>query len=496
MEQEQFDILIIGGGITGAGVALDGASRGLKCALVEKRDFAAGTSSRSTKLIHGGLRYLEHFDFHLVREALAERSTLLRTASYLVEPLSFLVPIYSDNRKNYDRPLKIRAGLWLYDLLAGRKRMGRHKKISKDEVLKLAPQLGSSDLTSGFTYYDGLTNDARLVLEIIKTAHNHGAIVANYTKVLRLNVDRSGTIIGARLRDEVTATEFDIKAKIAINATGVWLDETADLADKSRHKTNRERYIRPSKGIHLVVSRERMNVSAALLIPSLHEHRFYFVVPWQGAVVIGTTDTDYAGDLDSPMAKPEEVNEILAAINVYFPGLKLRQSDIISTFAGLRPLVNSSSRRRSKDLTRAEDIYEDTNSLISIAGGKLTTYRLMAERTIDHAARRLMERFGHHPTYDSKTSKIAIGDGNRASVDQTLAGETIQAVQFEMAMTIADVLARRTRLALVEGLHSLDVAGDVAALMARELGWSEAERQHQLASFKDEFNREYRIPTD
>jgi len=487
MAREQFDLLIIGGGITGAGLALDAASRGLKVALVEKRDFASGTSSRSTKLIHGGLRYLEHFDFKLVREALRERAILLKLAPHLVESLSFLIPIYSDKRKNYDRPLKIRAGLWLYDLLAGTRNLGKHKRISREETLRFAPQLDESGLTGGFVYYDGVTNDSRLVIEIMKTANEHGAAIANYTRVGGFHTNESGTLTGAHLRDEITGGEFDIKAHISINATGVWLDNVANLATRA----DQNKRIRPSKGIHLVVGSERLKVSCALLIPSLREHRFYFVVPWQGAVVIGTTDTDYSGNIEAPRANNDEVKEILDAINAFFPSLKLLPSDIISAFAGLRPLINSHNQKASKDVSRSEEIYEDQNGLISIAGGKLTTYRSIAKRTIDLAARKLTEKFGYATIPESGTSEIMIGETNhkQPSLDE----EVIQAVRFEMALTVADVLCRRRRSALIDGKQSLDQAESVAQIMGSELGWNEEAKKQKLEAYRREFDLEYAV---
>src|SRR5262245_52042593 len=227
--EEVFDLLIIGGGITGAGLALDAAQRGLRIALVEKRDFAAGTSSRSTKLIHGGLRYLEHFDFALVREGLRERAILAKTRPRLARPFPFVIPIYENPRRNYDRPLKMRLGLWLYDLLAGRYNFARHRKLSRDETLTLAPQLDPRGLKGAFLYYDAVTNDSRLVIEVIKTARARGAEIANYTRGAGFIRDESGMIAGARLRDELTGGGIECRARIVINATGVWMEETINL---------------------------------------------------------------------------------------------------------------------------------------------------------------------------------------------------------------------------------------------------------------------------
>jgi glycerol-3-phosphate dehydrogenase len=555
LARELHDILIIGGGITGAGLALDAAARGLRVALVEKRDFAAGTSSRSTKLIHGGLRYLEHFEFALVREGLRERALLARLAPHLVEPCPFAIPIYQSARRNYDHPLKVRAGLWLYDLLAGRLRLRRHARISRAEALKLAPQLEAQGLRGAFVYYDGRTDDARLVIEVIKSAHARGADLANYTRLVGLIQDAQGRIVGARLRDELTGAEFEARARLVINATGVWTDEVRDLEARllpSPTTTSETlapsdgKRVRPSKGIHLVVAAERLRVNTAWLIPSLTAHRFYFVVPWEGRVLIGTTDTDYRGSKDAPRAEADEVNEILQAINSYFPGARLDLSDVISTFAGLRPLISDGKAAATTDVSREEEIFESRHGLVSIAGGKLTTYRRMAERVIDLAVGRLSERFGLSCPNSQRTIEIALSGGAlsrdeleraaqrlvqaeqlssdtarhlvcaygadcsriveltrederyRASLVEGLphlAAEVIYAVRHEMALALADVLARRTRLNLLAGRASLQCAPTVADLMAQELGWDQATRARQLADFTAEYEREFATPT-
>ncbi|MBO0720233.1 MAG: FAD-dependent oxidoreductase, partial [Blastocatellia bacterium] len=243
LAKETFDILIIGGGITGAGIALDAAARGLRVALVEKRDFAAGTSSRSTKLIHGGLRYLEHFDFSLVREGLNERSVLLKIAPHLVEPFPFLIPVYRNNRRNYDHPLKMRAGLALYDLLAGRHRFGKHRQLSQAEALKLAPQLDPRGLKGALLYYDALTDDSRLVIDVIKAAHQRGAVISNYTRAAGFIKNEKGQIAGAFLRDELSGAELAARSRIVINATGVWMNDVQGL--DPQQETDFSKQVRP-----------------------------------------------------------------------------------------------------------------------------------------------------------------------------------------------------------------------------------------------------------
>lgn len=539
MRSEPFDVLIIGGGITGAGLALDAAARGLKTALIEKRDFAAGTSSRSTKLIHGGLRYLEHYDFALVREGLKERAELLKLAPHLDDPLEFVIPIYADKRRNYDHPLLVRAGLVLYDLLAGKYNIGRHRRISQSEALQLAPQLDPRGLKGALVYYDGRTNDARLVIEIIKTAHERGAAIANYVKLDSFHKDANGKVCGAQVSDELTQETFDVNARVVINATGVWMNEVRSL---SGDLSDDDKQLRPSKGIHLTVSAERLNVTTAWLIPAIGEKRFYFVVPWEGRVNIGTTDTDYTGDKDAPGAVQSEVTNILQAINAFFPSAQLEPSDVISAWAGLRPLISSGNTNQSTTaVSRKEEIFTDRDGLISLAGGKLTTYRLMAERGIDLAAEQLQARFQVSAKPVSTKQIILSGGGiKRADLEvqanQTaraenlsiktarhllhnyganakrllelmhedealrqpllpdlpnLAAEVIYAVREESAMTIADVLTRRTRIAMLGA--AMDCVEMVADLMARELGWSDEEKAQQIAAFNAEYEREYLI---
>ena len=538
--EEVFDVLIIGGGITGAGLALDAALRGLRVALAEKRDFAAGASSRSTKLIHGGLRYLEHFDFALVREGLRERAILARNAPRLARPFPFVIPIYENRRRNYDRPLKMRLGLLLYDLLAGRRNFARHRRLSRSEALTLAPQLDPRGLKGAFLYYDAVTNDSRLVIEVIKTARKRGAEIANYARVAGFIKNGDGKIVGVRLRDELTGGEIECRARIVINATGVWMEDLIRLDGQAANGLNKR--LRPAKGVHLTVPADRLRVDAAWLIPSLTSHRFYFVVPWEGRVNIGTTDTDYSGDKDHPQAEPEEVNEILGAINSYFPEARLEPSDVISSWAGLRPLITDPRASATTEVSRKEEIIESEDGLISIGGGKLTTYRLMAEHGIDLAARRLSERFnviagaasakdtaldgesGYAesaitPEQLSRTENLPLETARHllrdygpdyqrlielAREDERLRArlveglpqilaEVVYAARYEMALTLADVMTRRTRLAMVAGREALNCAATVADAMARELGWSGEQAERQVAQFTAEFESEFAV---
>lgn len=539
IEGESFDVAVIGGGITGAGIALDAAVRGLKVALLEKRDFASGTSGRSTKLIHGGLRYLEQFDFALVREALLERAILARIAPHLAEPFPFLIPIYKARRRNYDLPLKMRAGLVLYDVLAGRYGFGRHRKLSREEALEMAPQLDPEGLKGAFLYFDAVTDDSRLVIEIVKAAAERGATIVNYAGVTGFLRNLAGRVEGVEVRDHIGGRELCVRAGSVINATGIWMNEVLKLDGGGRGESPVR--IRPAKGIHLTVAAEKLKVDAAWLIPSLTGHRFYFVVPWEGRVNIGTTDTDYSGNMDAPRAETGEVTEILGAINAYFPAAQLDASDVISSWAGLRPLISDPKAKDTSTVSRKEELVESSDGVISISGGKLTTYRLMAERTVDLAARRLSEsrgvsasacRTGDVPVSGGLKSRDELarlardlarednlppstashllhsyGSNYQALVelmrdDERLrrplveglphvAAEIVYAARDEMALTIADALARRTRIAMLAGRKSLDCSRTVGEFMAGELGWDPDEIERQVNAFRIEFAAEY-----
>ena len=529
MRQQTFDLAVIGGGITGAGVALDAASRGLSVALVENRDFASGTSSRSSKLIHGGLRYLEQFHFGLVRESLHERAVLTRMAPHLSKPLSFLVPIYSSGTRSPlgANKLKLSIGLWLYDLLASSQNIERHRWLSPVEALRLAPALDRDQLRGGFVYYDCLTDDARLVIEVIKSAASYGAVIANYAAVQAVN--RSSGVASLTVEDRLAADRFDLKSRVIVNATGVWTDQVSRLSEATAPKR-----LRPSKGIHLVLPREKFENQTAVLIPSLRESRFLFVIPWQDRVVVGTTDTDYDGDLDHPIAELDEVNRVLESVARAFPSAKLTSDDLISTFAGLRPLI-SADEQSTKELSRKEEIFEDGEGMLTISGGKLTTWRRMADRVVDRSVSKLQAIDGiRRPHWRrSVTEKIQLAGGrvarpldeeasraaNEWGVESSTArhlintyggnyrvvleptreasglnsalieglpqieAEVVYAVRYEMALTIEDFFARRTRIKLLSRDHGRAAAARVAQLLGRELGWQETETQRKLADY-------------
>lgn len=518
MRREVFDVAVIGGGITGAGIALDAASRGLSVALIEKRDFASGASSRSSKLIHGGLRYLAQFHFGLVRESLRERATLAAMAAHLTKPLRFLIPIYDAGERSPlgSNKAKLRVGLWLYDLLAGGRNIARHRWLAADAALKLAPALDPRGLRGAFVYFDGLTDDSRLVIEVIKAAAAHGAVVANYA-MANASAKTGDRIAGFGVVDELDGNEFVLRARVLVNATGVWSDETTRLSSPSAPKK-----VRPSKGIHIVVPSEKFGNQTAVLVPSIGERRFLFVIPWQGRTLIGTTDADYHGSLDQPRAEDDEIDRVVQSVARAFPAARLARTDVISAFAGLRPLI-AADGESTKELSRKEEIFVSKEGLITITGGKLTTWRRMAERVVDLAARALEEIDGidRPRSRSSQTEKLRLAGGSseqddpgvmkeaaddfclsvetvdhlmrtyggnyRVLLDLTresealkqvlmdgsphLAAEVVYAARHEMAATVEDFLSRRTRIALLMGDDANACAMSVAELMGRELDW-------------------------
>jgi len=507
MSREEFDVAVIGGGITGAGIALDAGARGLKVALIERRDFSSGTSSRSSKLIHGGLRYLERLQFGLVRESLQERATLQRIAPHLARTLAFVVPIYEPPRRSPlgDSKLKLAAGLTLYDLLAGRRGLGKHFWLEGKQASAFASGLDTRGLRGCFVYYDALTDDSRLVVEVIKTASAHGAVIANYAGAREL-IRVGGRIAAVVVEDSVARRTHEVRARLVINATGVWSDQVARLAGEGATRT-----LRPSKGVHVVVPAEKVRCTSAVLIPSLGENRFLFVIPWHGRTLIGTSDSDYDGDLDDPVANREEIQQIVSSCADYFPESNLTTADVISSFAGLRPLVGGAGSS-TKDLSRKEHITETSSGLISVIGGKLTTYRRIAERVTDIAQAKL----GRGDSIRASTDRIILAGGSvpewaakdkaegRASqygvtaetvehLMRTYGGnhdaileitresellkrhlvqgapnieaEAVYAGRYEMVATADDFLSRRTRIALLDAGHGTSFTARVAELI-------------------------------
>ncbi len=526
LTSEEFDVLVIGGGITGAGVLLDAASRGLKAALVERDDFASGTSSKSSKLVHGGLRYLQQREFALVHENLVERHRLLHNAPHLVEPLAFLIPLFGKGGVVDQTVVRaFSAALWMYDVGGGWRIGKRHRKISADELAAHLPTLRQDRLVAGFLYYDARTDDARLTLAIVRTAVlSFGAVACNHARVVSLVHDASGQVRGARLEPEGGASPIEVKARAVVNATGVWADEVRALEPGNEGGT-----LRPAKGIHLTVSREKLPCDVAAVIPVPKDKRSIFIVPWGEHTYLGTTDTDYDGSLDDPRVDERDVEYVLGAINGVVTH-SITAEDVTGSWAGLRPLLAHAPGRsrapsaRTADLSRRHQVTTSPTGLVTITGGKLTTYRKMAEDAVGAlspvlghlrpAATRRLRLRGAEGLESAEALATAIGSsdadvaahlraryGSEARAvlglvsEQSelarplvaglpyLGAEVVFAVRYEMARTVEDVLARRTRALLLDATAALEAAPRVADLMAAELGWEESQRDEAVAAF-------------
>ncbi len=497
--------MVVGGGVTGSGCALDAASRGLSVGLIEARDFASGTSSRSSKLIHGGLRYLEQMEFHLVREALRERGLLLNViAPHLVQPVSFLYPL---RHRVWER-VYIGAGMLLYDELGGHKGMRRHRHLTKRKALKLAPALAPDSLVGALQYDDGQVDDARHTLAVARTAARFGAAVANSMSVIGF-VREAGRVAGVSVRDHLTGEEFEVRAQVVINATGVWTDELQHLVGE-RGKF----HVTASKGIHLIVPRDRLQLDTGLILRT--EKSVLFVIPWGRHWLIGTTDTEWKLDKAHPAASRADIEYVLGELNSVL-AQPLEQDDVQGVFAGLRPLLTGESENTSR-LSREHSVAVPVPGLVAVAGGKYTTYRVMAKDAVDAAARgidalvpasatdvtpligadgfqslwnaryRLAARSGLHVAriehllrrHGSRIFELLALMAERPDLreplpeaDDYLAAEALYATSAEGALHVDDVLARRTRISIESWDRGEAAAEPVARLMAEVLGWSE-----------------------
>jgi glycerol-3-phosphate dehydrogenase len=377
MSNSSFDVLVIGGGITGAGIALDATARGLKVALIDMQDFASGTSGRSTKLIHGGLRYLKQFEFKLVAEVGKEREIIHCIAPHLTKPERMLLPIVKNGSLG---KLSARVGMWLYEWLAGVKKSERHKVLTAEEVLVTEPLLRKDDLLGGIVFYEYRTDDARLTIEVIKEAVSRGVLAVNYVKATEF-IYKSKKIAGAKVVDQLTNNAYEIKAKYVINAAGPWVDDIDDL-----EKAHGPHKLHITKGVHIVVDAKKIPVKQSVYFDTF-DKRMIFIISRDEKTYIGTTDTFYEGDLVSPEITIEDKNYLLKCVNDYFPEVKLNLNDIESGWAGLRPLVNKPGKGPS-EISRKDEMFISESGLIIIAGGKLTGYRKMAERVVDVVAKK------------------------------------------------------------------------------------------------------------
>lgn len=459
-----WDILIIGGGATGLGCAVDAAARGYRTLLLEKGDFAQATSSRSTKLIHGGIRYLQQGNIKLVRESLRERGLLLRNAPHLVHPLPFVLPAYK-----WWEPIFYGTGLKLYDFLAGRHRLGHSQFVSRDELLRRVPTISTDGLRGGTVYQDAQFDDARLAIALAQTAAKLGAVVVNYFEVVKL-LKTGHRVSGVAARDVETSGKYELPAKVVINATGVFTDTICRLA---------ERWMPPimtaSQGSHIVLDREFLPGDTAIIVPKTDDGRVLFAIPWYGKVLVGTTDVPVNEPSDNPKPTAAEIDYLLDHAARYLARKPIR-SDVRSAFAGLRPLVRHGKTHNTALVPRDHTILVSPSNLVTITGGKWTTYRKMAEDTIDRAA-----ELAGLPSRRCTTPDIPIHKtSTEARTEEEL---VVRAVREEMARTVEDVLARRTRTLFLDARASIDLAPKIAERMAKELGKDTAWCARQIEPF-------------
>ncbi len=495
-----WDMIVVGGGAAGVGVAIDAAARGYDVLLLERSDFGKGTSSRSTKLAHGGVRYLEQGNIGLVMEALKERGLLLQNAPHLVHDLAFVVPNYDW----WEAPF-YGLGLKLYQLLAGKHGFRPSRVLSREETLEHLPNLKTEGLRGGAVYYDGQFDDARLLIHMVATAFEQGATLLNYVQVTGLTKNTLGLVDGVNARDVETGDELRAAAKVVINATGAFSDLLRLQADPAA-----EPMIVPSQGIHLVFDSSFLQGESAVMVPHTSDGRVLFAIPWHGHTLVGTTDTPIPVATPEPVAMEEEIEFILATAGQYLAKAPAR-GDVLSVFAGIRPLVRASGGGNTATLSRDHVVQIDHSGLVTICGGKWTTYRQMAEDCVDQAAKfaRLKERpcvthnlhihgfhdaaeeFGVLAVYGSDANEIRqlieadvrLGEPLHRALPYVKA-EFIWAARREMARTVEDALARRTRALFLNARAALEMAPVVADLMASELDWDESTRTKHLAAFR------------
>ncbi|MFC0013736.1 MULTISPECIES: glycerol-3-phosphate dehydrogenase/oxidase [Allobacillus] len=433
LKNEQYDVLIIGGGITGAGIALDAATRGMKTALIEMQDFAAGTSSRSTKLVHGGLRYLKQFDIKVVSETGKERAIVYENGPHVTTPQWMLLPFYKDGSFG---KLMTSFGLRLYDFLANVKKSERRVMFDRDETLNKEPLLKKDGLKGGGYYVEYRTDDARLTLEVMKAAVEHGAKAINYTKANQL-LYNDGKIIGVSAKDQLTGEKYEIHAKKVINATGPWVDQVRDL-DQSKDNNN----VILTKGVHIVFDQERFLLKQSIYFDTEKDKRMIFAIPRDKKVYIGTTDTFYKGNLEDPNVTEEDIDYLLEAVNYMFPSVEATKKDIESTWAGLRPLILEEGKDPS-EISRKDEILESDSGLISIAGGKLTGYRKMAETIVDLVTKKFNQENISFGPCKTKHLPISGGEvGGSQNMDHFVEASANEGIKYGFAREDAKHLAR------------------------------------------------------
>jgi glycerol-3-phosphate dehydrogenase len=502
-DAKPWDVVVIGGGATGAGVAVDAATRGFSVLLLEREDFGKGTSSRSTKLVHGGVRYLEQGNISLVMEALKERGLLLQNAPHLVHDLQFVVPNYSW----WEAPF-YGIGLKIYDVLAGKYGFGKSKILSPEETLRDLPTLKQEGLRGGVIYHDGQFDDARLLIDLMKTAVDHGGVVVNYMPVVALSKDAEGFVSGVVAVDSETSERLEIAASVVINATGIFTDEIRRMDDAAAPSM-----VAPSQGIHLVLDGSFLRADKAVMVPHTSDGRVLFAIPWHEHTVIGTTDTPIDAPSYEPLPFEQEVEFVLETASEYLTRKPTRE-DVLSVYVGIRPLVKAagSDSGNTSALSRDHTIHIEQSGLLTIVGGKWTTYRHMAEDAMNHAITlgRLEDRpcvtrdlhihgykldvdpHGDLWVYGSDADKIKIlRDSDAALAHQMnpelpqIAAEVVWAAREEMARSVEDVLARRTRALFLNARAAVAMAPEAARLLAKELGKDDAWIRVELFRFNE-----------
>jgi glycerol-3-phosphate dehydrogenase len=476
---QYFDLLVIGGGIFGAAVARDAALRGLRVALIEKSDFASGTSSRSSKLIHGGFRYLQQRDFRLVFEACRERHILQRTAPHLVRPLPFLFPIYEGGEISLT---KLRLGMSLYDWLALRRNVAPHRTLSVERTLMNEPSLLRTGLRGAVSFYDCQEDDARFCIDHILHASELGASCINYCTLTGL-VTREDRIVAARVRDEVGSCTFEISARVFVNAAGPWVEQVCGLTPFDASAVR----LSPAKGVHLLVP--QLTRQHAIVFQARSDHRILFVIPWGDYSLLGTTDTNFDGDPGQARVEPADVDYLLAEARALFPDASLSESDVITTTVGVRS-VAASARATPSERSREHRVVRTGRNLLSIIGGKYTTHRVIAQQTVD-AAYGLLNVVAP----PCRTAEVPVPNRRPAAAGEKISGvpevhasDIIHACQHEMVVTLEDVMRRRTPLALSRA-GGPEVASTVAHLMAPLMSWSPDEERSQFEHYVEEWKR-------
>lgn len=515
MEGDEFDLIIIGGGITGAGVARDAASRGMRVALINQDDFATGTSSKSSKLIHGGIRYLENLEFHLVFEALSERTKLFEIAPHMVHPLRFVLPIYKDSRVGMT---KLGLGMWLYDALSLFQAPELHERLNSKETMERLPVLDGKNLSGSYVYSDAYMDDDRLVFETLRSADSWGAVCANYVRATGAVFDQEGKVIGVKAYDQLTQKEFQISGRYVVSTVGPWTDELG-----SNLFNDWKKILRPTKGIHLTFAKDRFPLAQAVVMAE--GNRIVFGIPRHEMILVGTTDTDFKGDLRDVRATEEDVRYLLGVVNEYFPGAELTAKDVISSYAGVRPLVQDSASSEGKT-SREHIILHDPRGVTFVAGGKYTTYRLMAQQTVQQIllkwdiddrvrfaknyteqalnpqatvenlskAQGLSRHWSEISTLSMKEARL-LADRHGMEAESLLLLalkndltyweiEAHHAIEQTMCFSLLDFYVRRVPLFLSEPDHGLSLLGRLAEFFQVKLHWTDTEKTNQIQKVK------------